>query len=80
MLADELPAICEDDALGAVTQLMLKYLTGQSAPNFPSLEVRLDCPVEEFAQKVLSQHYLLAYGDHREKIEDLCKILGIEII
>ncbi len=172
MLADELPAICEDDALGAVTQLMLKYLTDQSAPymemyefmkdriligvcgfvpfsvvdgpirvspyggwgglsagamntsrvktgsvtlarlssrgdkysmhivtgkgvtpgkweelgweapapNFPSLEVRLDCPVEEFAQKILSQHYLLAYGDHREKIEDLCKILGIEII
>jgi len=172
MLADELPAICENDALGAVTQLMIKYLTGQSAPymemyefmedriligvcgfvpfsvvdgpvmvspyggwgglsagimntskvktgrltlvrlssrgdkyrmhivtgegmspgkweelgwappapNFPSLEVKLDCPVEEFAQKVLSQHYLLAYGDHREKLEDLCKILGIEVI
>ena len=172
MLADELPAICENDALGAVTQLMIKYLTGQSAPymemyefmkdriligvcgfvpfsvvdgpirvssyggwgglsagimntsrvktgritlarlssrgdryrmhivtgegmaprkweelgweppapNFPSLEVSLDCPVEEFAQKALSQHYLLAYGDHREKLEDLCKILGIEVI
>lgn len=171
MLADEVPAICEDDALGAVTQLMIKYLTGQSspymevyefmedriligvcgfcpfsvvdgpirvasyggrgglsagmmntskvktgqvtlarlssrgdkyrmhivtgegmaptkweelgweppAPNFPSLEVRLDCLVDEFAQKILSQHYLLAYGNHRENIEDLCKIFGIEV-
>jgi len=172
MLGDEVTAICEDDALGAVTQLMLKCLTGQSspymemyefmkdriligvcgfcpfsvvdgpirvrpyggwgglstgvmntskvktgrvtlarlssrgdkykmhivtgegvtprkweelgwappAPKFPSLEVILDNSVEEFAQKVLSQHYILAYGDHREKIEDLCKLLGIEIV
>ena len=35
---------------------------------------------EEFAQKVFSQHYLVVYGDHRKKIESLCKILGIEII
>jgi len=32
------------------------------------------------AQKVTSEHYLVAYGDHREKLEDLCKILGIEVI
>ena len=50
------------------------------APNFPSLEVILDNSVEEFAKKVLSQHYLVVYGDHRRKIESLCKILGIEII
>ena len=33
------------------------------APDLPSLEVILETPVEDFAQKVLSQHYILAYGD-----------------
>lgn len=172
LLADEIPAICEDDALGSVSQLIVKYLTEQPAPyvemyefmkdrilvgvcgfvppgvvegkvrvsgyggwggssvgvmnvsqmrtgkvtlmrlfsrgdqykmhilsgkgvaprkweelgwkppapHFPSLEVILDTPVEEFAQKVTSQHYLVAYGDHREKLEDLCKILNIEAV
>ena len=50
------------------------------APRFPSLEIILDTPVEEFAQKVASQHYLVAYGDHREKLEDLCRIVGIEVV
>lgn len=172
LLADEVTAICEDDALSAVNQLMIKYLTGQPAPyveiyefmkdriltgvcgfvpsgvvegpvcvtgyggwgglsagvmnvskmrtgritisklfsrgdqykmhivtgeglsprkweelgwsppapRFPSLEIVPDIPVEEFAQKVASQHYLVAYGDQREKMEDLCNILGIEIV
>lgn len=172
LLSDEVTAICEDDALGAVSQLIIKYLTGQPAPyvemyefmqdrilvgvcgfvppgvvegkvcvsgysgwgglsagvmnvsrmrtgkvtlirlfsrgdrykmhivtgkgvapkkweelgwkppapHFPSLEVILDTPVEEFAQKVTSEHYLVAYGDHRERLEDLCNILGIEVI
>ncbi len=172
LLADEVTAICEDDALSAVNQLMIKYLTGQPAPyveiyefmkdriltgvcgfvpsgvvegpvcvtgyggwgglsagvmnvskmrtgritisklfsqgnqykmhivtgeglaprkweelgwnppapRFPSLEIVPDMLVEEFAQKVASQHYLVAYGDRREKLEDLCKILGIEVI
>ena len=50
------------------------------APRFPSLEIVPDIPMEEFAQKVVSQHYLVAYGDQREKLEDVCKILGIEVI
>jgi L-fucose isomerase-like protein len=52
----------------------------QPAPQLPSLEVILDSPVEDFAQKVLGQHYILAYGDHRLSLIDLCKLLGIEII
>ena len=50
------------------------------APQLPSLEVILDSPVEEFAEKVLGQHYILAYGDIRPALVDLCKLLGIEVI
>ena len=50
------------------------------APQLPSLEVILDTPVEQFAEQVFCQHYILAYGDQRKKIEDLCKLLGIEVV
>ncbi len=50
------------------------------APQLPSLEVILDCPVEDFAQKVLGQHYILAYGDQRSELADLCRMLGVEVI
>ena len=50
------------------------------APKLPSLEVILDTPVEEFAQKVLSQHYIICYDDHTEELGELCKLLDIEII
>lgn len=52
----------------------------QPAPQLPGLEVVLDDPVEEFAQKVLSQHYIVSYGDHRSQLMDLCWLLGIEVI
>lgn len=52
----------------------------QPAPQLPALEVVLDSPVEDFAQKVLGQHYILSYGDHHTQLVDLCKLLGIEII
>ncbi len=48
------------------------------APQLPSLEVILDGSVDEFAQKVASQHTILAYGDHRQDLGDLCRLLGIE--
>ena len=52
----------------------------QPAPQLPGLEVILDTPVEEFTQKVLGQHYILAYGNHRQQIIDLCQLLGITVI
>lgn len=36
--------------------------------------------VEKFADNVMCQHYIISYGDNTEKIKDLCKILGVEII
>jgi L-fucose isomerase-like protein len=50
------------------------------APQLPSLEIILDGGMDEFAAKVLGQHYILAYGDHRQEIVDLCRLLGVEVI
>lgn len=50
------------------------------APNFPSLEIIPDGSVEEFAHKALAQHYAVVYGDHRQKLTDLCELLDIEVI
>jgi len=52
----------------------------QPAPQLPGLEIILDDPVKDFSRKVLSQHYILAYGDHRNQMIDLCRLLGIEVI
>jgi L-fucose isomerase-like protein len=49
------------------------------APQLPSLEIILDSPVEEFAEKVLSQHYIISYGDNRELFKDFCRILDIDM-
>lgn len=50
------------------------------APQLPSLEITLEEPIEGFIQKVLSQHYFIAYGDQTEALRDLCNILGVELI
>lgn len=50
------------------------------APQLPSLEIIFDAPVEEFIQKVMSQHYIISYGDNRAGLEDLCSILGIKTL
>ena len=51
----------------------------QPAPQLPGLEIKLD-DVEDFAQNVMCQHYVISYGDNTETIKNLCDILGIEII
>lgn len=56
-----------------------EYGWDEPVPQLPSLEITLDTPVSEFAQKVSSQHVIIAYGDHAERIRDLCALLGIEI-
>jgi len=52
----------------------------QPSPQLPSIEVILDTPVDDFAQKVMGQHYIVTYGDNTAELKDLCKILNIEII
>jgi L-fucose isomerase-like protein len=50
------------------------------APRFPALEIVLDTGVDDFAAKALAQHYGMVYGDHRQALEDLCRLLDIEVI
>lgn len=52
----------------------------QPSPQLPSLEVILDTPVDDFAQKVMSQHYIVTYGDNIEVLKDFCKLLSIDVI
>lgn len=51
------------------------------APQLPSLQVFPDSTsVEDFAQKVSSQHVIVTYGDHVEAIRDFCKMMDIELV
>lgn len=50
------------------------------APQLPSLEMIFENPVEEFIQQVMSQHYIISYGDNRAAFRDLAAILNISVI
>lgn len=50
------------------------------APQLPSLEIIRDTPVEEFANNVMSQHYIISFGDHTQKMKDFSKLLNVELI
>ena len=49
------------------------------APRLPSLKVKPDCGMKEFADKVASQHIIFTYGDNTEIIKDFCKLLDIKL-
>ena len=51
----------------------------QPAPQLPGLKILLD-DADAFAQNVMCQHYIVSYGDNRQKIRYLCDMLGINII
>jgi len=58
-----------------------EYGWDDPAPQLPSLEVfPTSCTVEEFAQKVSSQHVIVAYGDHTAALKDLCQLLNVEMV
>lgn len=50
------------------------------APQLPSLEIYLDVPVDDFAQKIAGQHYIIAYGDHSEAMKEYCHLKNIEVV
>ena len=51
----------------------------QPAPQLPGLEILLE-DVPGFADKVMCQHYIISYGDNSERMQNLCDILGIQVI
>jgi L-fucose isomerase-like protein len=50
------------------------------APQLPGLEIILDGDMEEFAQNVMGQHYILSHGDHTAAFRALCQLLKIEFV
>lgn len=50
------------------------------APQLPSLEIFLDAPVDEFAQKISGQHYIIAYGDYSQALKDFCFLKNIKVV
>lgn len=55
-----------------------EYGWAQPAPQLPSLKIEM-ANVEDFAQNVACQHYIITYGDNRKQIQNICNILGIEV-
>ena len=49
------------------------------APQLPSLEINFDGDTEQFIQKVLSQHYILSYGNQIAAYKDFCSLIKIRI-
>lgn len=50
------------------------------APQLPSLEIDFEGDTERFIQNVLSQHYIISYGDNRPLYRDFCSLAGIRLI
>ncbi len=50
------------------------------APQLPSLEIFLDKPVDEFAQNISGQHYIIAYGDHSDMIKNYCYLTDMRVV
>ena len=57
-----------------------EYGWEQPAPQLPSLEVILEEPVESFVDKIMSQHTIIAYGDIRAEMKQLCGLLNIPLL
>lgn len=49
------------------------------APQLSALEIEIP-DVENFAEHVACQHYIITYGDNRAKIRALCSLLGIGVM
>ncbi|MBR2896936.1 MAG: hypothetical protein IKC04_03520 [Oscillospiraceae bacterium] len=56
-----------------------EYGWADPAPQLPSLEIELP-DVDNFAQSVGCQHYIITYGDNRAIIRDFCAIRGISVV
>ena len=52
----------------------------QPAPQLPGLEIILDVSVDDFADKVACQHYILSYGDTTPRLKAFCLLNQIAYI
>lgn len=49
-------------------------------PEFPSLVLKPDCPMEFYIENVPAQHVNVVYGDYTRQIREFCRLTGIEVI
>ena len=52
----------------------------EPTPDFPSMLIKLEMPVQRYMENVPGQHIIVAYGDHVEEMKDLCKLMDIEVV
>lgn len=58
-----------------------EYGWDDPAPQLPSLQIFPDsCTVDQFAQNVLCQHVIIAYGNYTEQLRDFCRLMEIELV
>ncbi len=50
------------------------------APQLPSVEIFLDTSVEDFADQVSGQHYIISYGDNTACLKEFCYLTGIKCL
>lgn len=50
------------------------------APQLPSLEIVMDDRTKDFIENVMSQHYIITYGDNTALLKDYCNHCGIEVL
>jgi L-fucose isomerase-like protein len=62
----------------------LLYATGTGVETdlrqgrFPALQIKLDGDPQALLGNIASQHFALCYGDQSERLEDWCRIAGVE--
>ena len=73
------PLRAKNELSGHDFDLLIICIAGWAppAPRLPSLEIKLDGKPEDFFQQVMSQHYIICYGDYAAKLRTLCGILGV---
>lgn len=49
-------------------------------PKFPSLFLKLDCPLDFYIENSPAQHINIVYGDWKQQIKDFCKFTEIDVI
>lgn len=49
-------------------------------PKFPSLLLKLECPVDFYIENSPAQHINVVYGDWKQEIKDFCKFTDIDVI
>lgn len=52
----------------------------EPTPDFPSLLIKLEMPVQKYMENVPGQHIILVYGDYVDQMKDLCKLMGMEVV